>query len=706
MRALIINPDGLGDLVLRRSLFHTLHSHGYEILSLAQRTHADLLPAISPETEWLTFTENPYSPVLTRAVLASPQAWSRIREYQPNLVVSAAFQRTPFDQGIFLSASADRYVAFEGPMYGLAKPTEEPTQQTVELVRVDASMHEADKCTALIRQILNAEVAPVERPVIPTAVHIEAAAEFERAWGLQPHSYYVSCVADDKLVYREWTDPNWAAVFDSVAARGQAVVITGKATERDRLARVRQMMKYQSLCFIASGDDVNLGSVAGLIFRSRGYLGKDTGPMHVAAAMGRPVVTVFGGGHWPRFTPRADHGLVMMTDVPCVGCGWRCAFAEPHCIRSVPASSVISAVEELETSAPTGTAIRLLPPGESLLRIMVRQRKDRVNAEADSVSETAAENVLRARDEHGSELHILRTECEQNALRLGENSVRLEASEAARRIAVETLATVQAEFASELHILRTECEQNALRLGENSVRLEASEAARRIAVETLATVQAEFGSELHILRTECEQNALRLGENSVRLEASEAARRIAVETLATVQAEFAACKSELTRLADYTAGIVSRAWDGENAAERIAAENRVLRSAVAELRSAVVQQHRQFRHSRGSAGMQTVIATEPAQASAVTVTTETFHRLADSAMRAQELQQLYEQLLQVQTHLNSRLRELEVQLETQSEYLYHIQSDRVYQWRRKSLAWESQMRTAIRDLLPGNLKEY
>jgi predicted nuclease with TOPRIM domain len=59
-----------------------------------------------------------------------------------------------------------------------------------------------------------------------------------------------------------------------------------------------------------------------------------------------------------------------------------------------------------------------------------------------------------------------------------------------------------------------------------------------------------------------------------------------------------------------------------------------------------------------------------------------------------ELLKQYQELLQNLTGLNR-------QLTVQSEYLQHIQSDRIYQLRRTTLVWERQVRTAIRGLLSG-----
>ena len=87
---------------------------------------------------------------------------------------------------------------------------------------------------------------------------------------------------------------------------------------------------------------------------SAGYVGHDTGPMHVAAAMNKPVLAVFGGGTWPRFRPAVAPSVALLVGVPCVGCGWVCAFEQPYCIKSVPAGEVLRAATGLEEGRVAG----------------------------------------------------------------------------------------------------------------------------------------------------------------------------------------------------------------------------------------------------------------------------------------------------------------------------------------------------------------
>jgi heptosyltransferase-2 len=73
----------------------------------------------------------------------------------------------------------------------------------------------------------------------------------------------------------------------------------------------------------------------------------DSGPMHMAAALGVPVVAIFGSTfpEWFR-PPGKSHRIVVRRDMPCRPCGDHCLFDEPYCLRLIPVEQVMQAVKE------------------------------------------------------------------------------------------------------------------------------------------------------------------------------------------------------------------------------------------------------------------------------------------------------------------------------------------------------------------------
>ena len=85
----------------------------------------------------------------------------------------------------------------------------------------------------------------------------------------------------------------------------------------------------------------------------------DTGPMHVAAALGKPVVALFGPTEPRRTGPYRQLDHVLQLNLPCVPClKPRCAYVKPfECLRAIPPAAVFDAVQK-RLAAATSAGLR------------------------------------------------------------------------------------------------------------------------------------------------------------------------------------------------------------------------------------------------------------------------------------------------------------------------------------------------------------
>ncbi|MHB8410622.1 MAG: glycosyltransferase family 9 protein [Candidatus Acidiferrales bacterium] len=101
-------------------------------------------------------------------------------------------------------------------------------------------------------------------------------------------------------------------------------------------------------------DSLDLRQLIALIAGCRIFIGNDSGPTHIATALARPVVAIFGSSSSVHWRPWQTKHRVVQNDFTCNPCrGDRCyAFAEPRCILSVTFDQVQNACEALlaETS--------------------------------------------------------------------------------------------------------------------------------------------------------------------------------------------------------------------------------------------------------------------------------------------------------------------------------------------------------------------
>ena len=76
----------------------------------------------------------------------------------------------------------------------------------------------------------------------------------------------------------------------------------------------------------------------------------DSGPRHVAAALGNPVITLYG----PTLPLVSDNPTVRAVDIrlelPCIGCGRKlCPLGHHHCMREIPVELVYAEVARVLT---------------------------------------------------------------------------------------------------------------------------------------------------------------------------------------------------------------------------------------------------------------------------------------------------------------------------------------------------------------------
>ena len=101
-------------------------------------------------------------------------------------------------------------------------------------------------------------------------------------------------------------------------------------------------------------ESIRLGQFAAALKETRLFVGNDSGPAHMAAALSRPLVVIFGSsssviwGPWPQRTSHPP-AQVVQNSYPCNPCpGDRCYhFERPECILSVSLGQVQSAVADV-----------------------------------------------------------------------------------------------------------------------------------------------------------------------------------------------------------------------------------------------------------------------------------------------------------------------------------------------------------------------
>ncbi len=74
----------------------------------------------------------------------------------------------------------------------------------------------------------------------------------------------------------------------------------------------------------------------------------DTGPAHIAYALGTPTVTIFGSGNPKRYAPLAPGPYrILVYEVPCRPCGYAVCPIGYRCLEGVTVEQAVDAAEEV-----------------------------------------------------------------------------------------------------------------------------------------------------------------------------------------------------------------------------------------------------------------------------------------------------------------------------------------------------------------------
>jgi ADP-heptose:LPS heptosyltransferase len=119
---------------------------------------------------------------------------------------------------------------------------------------------------------------------------------------------------------RIWPPERFSAVGDALASAGAQVVITGTADERSRVSAVAESMHANAWELVGR---LSLNGLAGLLSRSQVVVANDTGPLHLAAAVGVATVGIYWCFNFVNVSPtiRALHHPAISWRVACPVCG-------------------------------------------------------------------------------------------------------------------------------------------------------------------------------------------------------------------------------------------------------------------------------------------------------------------------------------------------------------------------------------------------
>jgi heptosyltransferase III len=302
---LVIRLWGLGNLALMAPSLRAAAERGRVRLLTLER-NADFVRRHLPEVQPLAVREPQHPACLPSLALRMRD----LRRDPPQLILDAEqFLRLPL-----LLARA----ATGAPAVGLDTPGQSRAPLLDRAVRHDPTRHVADTFAALARAAGLPPPAPGPALRVDPAAASDVAARLAAALPAHGPLVVLHPGSGDHFPGRRWPPERFAALGRALSAvQGARLVVTGVESERELVRVVLRDAPPDALDLCGRLDAAGL---LALLAAADLLVANDTGPVHLADAVGTPCVALYGPNTPHRYGPRLPGSRALYADLPCSPC--------------------------------------------------------------------------------------------------------------------------------------------------------------------------------------------------------------------------------------------------------------------------------------------------------------------------------------------------------------------------------------------------
>jgi ADP-heptose:LPS heptosyltransferase len=262
-----------------------------------------------------------------------------------NSVIHPTYSRTAESDEIVCCSGAARKVGIDGDLNNLSarQKKRNDAYYTTLLKTGDEKQPEIERNRDFTAQVTGTQIDSIDfQPELwLMESDRQAAQKLLKDAGLDPMRDLIAAILPGaSWKGKEWPANNYAKVADRIVNgyRGK-IVILGSSADANVASSVASGMR--SPCSNLAGK-TGLRELAAILELCGIYIGNDTGPLHLAVALGIPTLCLMGGGHFGRFYPYGDlnrHRMVYQK-MDCYHCNWKCVHETVRCIQELTVDDV------------------------------------------------------------------------------------------------------------------------------------------------------------------------------------------------------------------------------------------------------------------------------------------------------------------------------------------------------------------------------
>jgi len=339
----IMMPHGLGDLIIFTAAYRHLEAHyaGRPLLLICSAACVGYAEAYL----------GPHHIIVLHRTRFRRDPWYRIRIVRAmaragiSVIIQPARNREHMVEDALVSASgAVERIGAAGTPFFISDAERAVGDRAYTKLYDERSCtpHDAEYYAAFVTWITGRRpsrmIAPLMRPPRPRDA---------------PDGDYLVIASEASSIVKAWPVERFLVAAATISTLNGLMIVLAGQNRQDKTSSAAAVLDLRG-----SSD---IRGLTALLAHARLVLCNDSGPAHLAAVLGVPVVAVGNGGMPGRYLPYpanepgifGPHLVLPDPPLPCFGCGWRCKYlpleAEPvPCIAEVTIAAVVTAALSIQ----------------------------------------------------------------------------------------------------------------------------------------------------------------------------------------------------------------------------------------------------------------------------------------------------------------------------------------------------------------------
>lgn len=328
-RVVIARQDNNGDVLLAGPAIRAIEARAGHVTLLCGRRGrqaAELLPGVDEVIEWRADWIDPEPEPISRRRIVEFVDELAARDFDQAFIFTSSHQ-SPLPLALVLRLAGIPWIGATSDDY--------PGSLLDLRHRIDGGLHEVERSLSLVAAA-GYELPPGD----------DGRLRVKHVGPVSGLGEFVAVHPGASVSARAWAPERHRALVDALVAGGRRVVVTGGPGERELTAFVTGAPRPQLRDL---GGATDLAGLAAVLAAADAVVVGNTGPAHLAAAVGTPVVSLYAPTvPSARWRPWGVPHVLLAVDVPCAGCRAReCPIPGHPCMNGVTVGDVLGALARL-----------------------------------------------------------------------------------------------------------------------------------------------------------------------------------------------------------------------------------------------------------------------------------------------------------------------------------------------------------------------